>query len=86
MTGSQCDVHVEERAYRILNEDRADAASADFVDGQLRGRRIRTLLAAGEWAARVVMVVTVAILSVGIRLSPVPGPARAAKTVLGSGQ
>jgi hypothetical protein len=87
MTGSQRDVHVEERACRILKDDHATAAYADFVDGQLRGCRIRALLGAGELAVRVVIIVTLVILSVGILLlSPAPGPARPPMTVLRDGK
>jgi hypothetical protein len=34
MTGSERDVHVEERADRILSDDRAAAAYAAFVEAQ----------------------------------------------------
>jgi hypothetical protein len=53
MTGSERDVHVEERADRILSDDRAAAAYAAFVEAQLRYRGVRNLLARLRALARV---------------------------------
>jgi hypothetical protein len=57
MTGSERDWHVAERAHRILNDDDAVAAYAAFVDGQLRHRRLRRLLAGLRALARILVVV-----------------------------
>jgi hypothetical protein len=53
MTGSERDLHVEERADRILSDDRAAAAYAAFVEAQLRYRGARNLLARLRALARV---------------------------------
>jgi hypothetical protein len=53
MTGSERDLHVEERADRILSDDRAAAAYAAFVEAQLRYRGVRNLLARLRALARV---------------------------------
>jgi hypothetical protein len=53
MTGSERDVHVKERADRILSDDRAAAAYAAFVEAQLRYRGVRNLLARLRALARV---------------------------------
>jgi len=53
MTGSERDVHVAERADRILSDDRAAAAYAAFVEAQLRYRGVRNLLARLRALARV---------------------------------
>jgi hypothetical protein len=53
MTGSERDVHVEERADRILSDERAAAAYAAFVEAQLRYRGVRNLLARLRALARV---------------------------------
>jgi hypothetical protein len=53
MTGSERDVHVQERADRILSDDRAAAAYAAFVEAQLRYRGVRNLLARLRALARV---------------------------------
>ena len=45
MTGSERDVLVEERAHRILSDRRAAAAYAEYLEGQLRHRKVRSLLA-----------------------------------------
>jgi hypothetical protein len=45
MTGSERDVLVEERTYRTLNDSRAAAAHAKYIEAQLRYRPIRDLLA-----------------------------------------
>jgi len=53
MTGSERDLHVEERADRILSDDRAAAAYAAFVEAQLRYWGVRNLLARLRALARV---------------------------------
>jgi hypothetical protein len=78
MTRSERDVHVEERAYRILKDDHTAAVHAAFVDYQLRYRWIRHLLARVR-ALAVAVVVMVAILPVGI-FGLVPGPLPAEST------
>jgi hypothetical protein len=72
MTGSERDVYVEERARRLLNDDRAVAAYARFVDAQMRYRRMLGGLRA---LARAVMAAAVAVLSAGALMGRVPGPA-----------
>jgi hypothetical protein len=44
VTSSERDVLVEERAIRIIRDDRAAAAFAAFVEAQLRYRRVQILL------------------------------------------
>jgi hypothetical protein len=44
MTGSERDVLVELRACRILNDSRALAAHAKYIEAQLRYRTVRNLL------------------------------------------
>jgi hypothetical protein len=58
MTGSERDVHVEERADRILSDDRAAAAYAAFVEAQLHYRGMRNLLAWLRALARVLAAAT----------------------------
>jgi hypothetical protein len=81
MTGSERDVLVEERAYRILNDSRAAAAHTKYVEAQLRYRVIRDLLARLRALARVIVVVLATLLSVGILCSYVPGTLVAEKTI-----
>lgn len=58
MTRSECDVLVEERANRILTDNGATAAHADYVEDQLRRRTaaqleavIRVLASVIAWIA-----------------------------------
>jgi hypothetical protein len=84
MTGNEREVRVEQRADRILTDDRAVAAYARFVDRQLRFRRLRNLFAGLRALARVVLAAAVAFLSAGLLASP--GPALAGGAGPGSGR
>lgn len=58
MTGSERDVQVEERANRILGDERAATAHAAFAEAQLRHREMRarslaSLCKLGRMLARV---------------------------------
>ena len=44
MDGSEREIFVKERAYRIVGDERALTAYASFVEAQLRYRRIRGML------------------------------------------
>ena len=82
MTGGERHVHVEERANRILRDERAARAYAAFVEAQLRHGRTRNLLARVRKLARGLMTVAMSLLSaeiaLGAAVSPPPsaGPAR----------
>ncbi len=76
MTGSERDGHVEERANRILSDERAATAYAAFVEAQLRGRGWRNLRARLRELARILAIVAVAFASAGTFFSPVAGPPR----------
>lgn len=81
MTGNERDVHIEQRADRMLSDDDAVAAYARFVDAQLRHRRIRNMLARLRALVRVLMVAALAFLSACV-LRPAPGPAPGDETAL----
>lgn len=53
MASSERDVRVEERANRILRDERAATAHATFVEAQLRHPRMRNLLAGLRELARI---------------------------------
>ncbi len=77
MTGSERDVQVEERANRILGDERAATAHAAFVEAQLRGRGWRNLRARLRELARILAIVAVAFATAGTFLSLAAGPPRA---------
>jgi hypothetical protein len=74
VTGSERHVHVEERANRILRDERAAKAYAAFVEAQLRRGRMRNLLARARKLARGLMTVTMTLLSVETALGAVASP------------
>ena len=86
MDGSEREIFVKERAYRILGDERALTAYAIFVEAQLRYRRIRGMLTWLRTLTRGTLVATLAVLRVGILFSPVPSSVPAAGPVLGSRQ
>ena len=65
MTGSEREGHVEERANRILSDERAATAYAAFVEAQLRGRGWPNLRARLRELARILAIVAVALASAG---------------------
>ena len=75
MTSGERDVHVEERASRILRDERAAAAHATFVEAQLRDRALRArLLAWLRGLGRILTLVAVGFLSAGSVSSPAVSP------------
>lgn len=76
MTGSEREVHVEERANRILSDERAATAYAAFVEAQLRGRGWRSLRAGLRELARILAIVAVALASAGTFFSLAAAPPR----------
>jgi hypothetical protein len=86
MDGSEREIHVEERAYQTLGDERAVTAYASFVEAQLRYRRVRSMLTWLRTLTGGTMVVTLAVLSAGLLFAPVAAPARATGPVTGRGQ
>jgi hypothetical protein len=82
MTGSGHDALVEERACRILNDQDAVAAHADYVEAQLRHGKVRDLLAGLRALARAVVLATFSIPVDGYFLTPIPGTFAAEETGL----
>lgn len=74
MTGGERHVHVEERANRILRDERAARAYAAFVEAQLHYCRTRYLLARVRKLARGLLTVVMTLLSVEIGLGATASP------------
>jgi len=74
VAGSERDVRVEERANRILRDERAAAAHATFVEAQLRRPRMRDLLAGLRRLARILIAAAGLFIAAGMVFSPVASP------------
>ena len=77
MNGSERDVHVEERANRILGNERAAAAFATFVEAQFRCRAMRAGLLAG---LRKLAITAMAFVAAGTASGPSVSPPPSAES------
>ena len=76
MSSSEREGHVEERANRILSDERAATAYAAFVEAQLRDRGWRNLRAKLRELARILAIVAVALASAGTFFNLATSPPR----------
>jgi hypothetical protein len=76
VSGSEREGHVEERANRILSDERAATAYAAFVEAQLRGRGWPNLRARLRELARILAIVAVALASAGTFFNLAADPPR----------